>query len=80
MKKMNLLWIITIVNSVVLIIIVLVFIASMTYPAQSESNELREWVQKQLDLNVEHVEKELKKQNEYNEANTKRIFDYVNSR
>lgn len=91
MKQVNLLWIITVVNSVVLIIIILVFIASLTYPAQSESKELREWVQKQIDENVNWVKKELdnnvefvnkaiKEEHELNEVNTKKIFDYVNSR
>lgn len=47
MKKLNLLWIITIVNSVVLIIIVLVFIASLTYPAQSDAKFVEEEIKKE---------------------------------
>lgn len=82
MKKVNYLWVVTILNSIILLASIYYFARSQEGPTLTEMKEWRKWVVAENQRYQTHisnyVEKNDKVEREYLEKSLDQVYDYMN--
>ncbi len=90
-KNLNILWVLTIINTTVLVLLIVFGVISMFTPQSNTNEETKKWVQEQIDSAIKvmnenrkesdnYVNTEIKSQRDYVNGEVKKLYDYMNKR
>lgn len=77
-KNQKILWVLTIVNTTIILIFLLFIIIDAVFPSESYDDQLRKWVQEQIGNQSDWVSEQIKINNEYVQENVQGLYDFGN--